>query len=134
MSGEPVSFKLDEDVKGRLEDMAEDLGMSPHRAGIRAMDRGLLWFGYGDDGGTYLGRIFGEGGKATAIMGVGFFVAMIAPPEIIPTIATVCLSAAVALLFAERAEPYISDLLGIPEEKRVPPEAREAVADGGDEE
>lgn len=119
------------DLQERVDDLADDYDISPHKAGLRAMDRGLQVLGYSDLNAetTAIGRAAGEGGKALAIAGVVFFLAITIPPALGQVLAAVCLATAVAGLMIERAEPHVSNRLGVPKEKQHP----EVVADGGGE-
>lgn len=131
MSGDSRAFRMGTDLQERVDELAEDYDISPHKAGLRAMDRGLQVLGYSDINAetTSIGRTAGEGGKALAIAGVAFFIAITIPPALGQVLAAVCLATAILGLMIERAEPYVSNALGVPKETQHP----EVVTDGGGE-
>lgn len=132
MSTEQESFHLGSDIHERLIEFAEDRGITKHKAGIRAIDRGLHALGYSDIAveTTRIGRIAGEAGKMLVAFGLAFFLAAAVEPagtSLVQVLAAVSMACAIVAFMLERAEPELSARLGIPDEKRL--DQPETVAD-----
>lgn len=119
------------DLQQRVDDLADDYEISAHKAGLKAMDRGLQVLGYSDINAeeTSVGRAAAEAGKILGVAGVVFFITMTIPAAVAQLLAAVCLASAVVGLMIERVEPRFSNALGVPKEKQHP----EVVTDGGGE-
>lgn len=117
------------DLQARVDDLADDYDISSHKAGLRAMDRGLQVLGYAevDSEETAIGAAAAEGGRLLAVAGVVFALGTSMPVTLGYYVAAVCLACAVVGLLVDRAEPGVSNMLGVPADKQHP----EVVADGG---
>lgn len=119
-------------MERRIDELADDYDISSHKAGLRAMDRGLQVLGYDEIGEeeTQVGRVSGRAGSYLALAGIVLAIAMGLPAALLQVMAAVSLAMALAALFVERAEPTISNKLGVPKETQHP----EVAADGGGKE
>jgi len=122
MSSEKKSLRIPADDYESLDDMSTDLGLSEHRAAIKALQRGLAEYGYGafaidDDGDDtrWLATLFGEIAKALAVAGVAFVMTTFVQEPVVLWYAAASLGMAVLFLLGERRADLVGRLLGMPE-------------------
>lgn len=121
------------DLRERVDQFADDYDLSSHKAGLRAMDRGLQTLGYSEnedaEAQTAAGKAAGAAAIPLVVAGFVFAVASSMPPELAMYTGSVLLACGVVALLVERAEPVLSDKLGVPKTKQHP----DALTDTGDD-
>jgi len=125
MSSEKKTFRVPTDAYSALTEMSDDLDINEHKTGIRALERGLSEYGYGEFGPTpdephWFSRILVETAKATAYVSVALFaVATFVDPQIgqalLWSAAGILVISILALLGERHAEP-VASVLGLPDQ------------------
>lgn len=122
MSSEKKTLRIPDDTYDSLVEMSKERGLNEHRTGIRAIQRGLQAYGYGEfvtekdsESDPWLKTIFGEVAKALAVMGVAFLLSSIVADPIVLWYATATLGASCLFLLAERNAAALATILNTPD-------------------
>jgi len=119
-----TTLRIPDDTSEAIAEMHEDRGINEHKTAIRAMERGLAEYGYGEFPGAadegegsnaWLRTLFGEIAKALAVMGVAFGLVSSFGPPVVVWFAAASLGAACLFLLAERHTDTLAAVLGTPD-------------------